>query len=742
MYSISPGQMKNIFQVFSILSLFFIHFSYSSLFNGKNVLINLPNGVTIGLDKLIQLPAYEIHNLLGTTKPEERGVKKFGDLVAKPDKTPKDYFDLLVLLSDAFDSRIPNSLTSNDIAALVTYEDATLGPFFKKLCSRNVAFYETGSENNFNFNSDYVQYLLPTNLIKGFFKGKHDFFCINSFVLTFKLSLPPHSFQYAGKTHNLHFDMTKSNEKLLLKSYQKTLYQFSESVAVNGADTTIIDGFNSIRTVFDNFLEDYKVLKASPLSLDCLNVLMESIRNRLKAGTPVMIRSLILGDNILHINGILLHKDTIMFFCRLRGFGAAKFYCIKPELLTNEILLELHFNLSIEAVYEVVKSIVDDKLDLLVSPRVTGCQFSMSCSNEYIKDLLWGLFNIYHVCSFYPKFTKYIQRVEWDKMINLYHEYEFIEDSDSKSILKIFKKLLLTAYIQMDEKLNKELVLPFKFTDEELIYCWTAFFYELLKSSDFAYPERDCKIPKINLDTLKSEGTVGELVQKKIESWKTIELNAQKFLKKFASSKEYHPILQLLGDVIINQGENCVEIARKLSDTDCKVIRKLGTEKYGFSLLNALSLSMQKNPESFISTENFVFLMELQYGDDWDKLIYGNVNIYKKIYFNIKGEPTAKSILYQLLWLQNSIQYEGNYEYFFSTFLRLSHKITFKMVNEIPQLSHALMISKDFEICDSPNFIFRIILQIARKLGPKMLNVFLMSELNHPVKIDISLKNA
>jgi hypothetical protein len=733
----APGILKNSMVPLSILYLLLIYFTFSvKLSKVNNIKFRSPDGLEFHINELINLPAYEIHNLIKIYSSEDMKGKIFADLVAKPNKTPEDYYSILVFMNTAFDSRENFTFQTKDLAAFITHENDTLGPLFLKLCSHNNYFYETGKKINFNFQNQYLEYLLPSNLLEDILGEDLSF--IDTYILTFKINISSFSIQHEGKTFNLFFKgMTHSIEQSLLLDYREILKKFMKSnILLNGVKRSLKKCFITITEVFDLFLEDIKVFTPGTIPGETLDTLMENIQNRLRAGTPVLIRSIIMSGNINHVIGILIIKDRLFRFNRARGSGPAKLYFIKPELLTKQGLLDLHVNYSIDKINQVIDSITDlNRAPVYI--RVVGLQSGPSCSNEYIKDLLWCLFNIYDVDSYYPEFTKYFRIFQWERMVERYQKYKRFK-SNRHSILSLIEFFLGSGFLQMNLE-NKEYRLPFKLSDKLLLKCYKSFFYYHIKSSEFSFPRFDLKSPIVNLDTLEIEGTVEELVNKKIEKWKSIKTNAENILNQFVSLERHNPILRLLGDIFRNQGKNSIAITKTFSDDDYKLLRELSNKHSGYGILDALSLSMSREPDSLITAENFIFLWELQHGINWKESIFCNENIYLKLNFSLSGEPTAKSLLYGLLWLQNSVEFNNNLLYFINAFLYLRQRITLEMIEEIPELGHALWVSKDFDIHRSRNFIFPICRRIFQSLNQYWLEVFHLHELKYPVEVEYDL---
>jgi hypothetical protein len=690
--------MARLFSIICILA-YLIQGSLSSV----SFRISSTTGKSYTLKELADLPAYVIRNMLDFEDPKNPLKGELSSLLIKPNKTPQIYSQILTWLNGAtYPRELVRRIDQSDIKVLVLCEDATLGPLFIKLRPERFFYYELTDKIDTKFKSEYIEYFINTinfgNLI-----GDKNYFDFNNFLIHFEITDFFPSFTYEGKNYNLKLGTVFYRLDHLLHvpylSALKTiraranpedleLFDIAEDAFIFFTKTT-----NQITNTYDD--------DSKPDKLSSLLPIMDTLLDRIKNDIPVLISAELPG----HAGGILIHKCLLFVFDRSPGLGPVNMFIIDHKKLTPTILAQLHRHPSMKERAAIIEKIKDDKCDLPLHPRVIGYQFSGSCTNEALKDLLWGVFKIFKLNHLYKKLMIEVRKIVWNDMLTKYHEFK--NDPKKVGIVRIIKILLLSAHIQMEDSLNEHFPLPNEIIDEEiLLECWCAFFYFYSKSSPTFYPSVDDDRPFFNMETGNFENTIGSVVREKLKSWENLKINGEEYLKKFALSKTYsNPVLRLLGNIFIQQGLNCSEIIKALSKKDIKLIRRNLKLFPELTLLDALSLSMGRNPKSSITAKDFTSLWELQYGKDWRNSVHGYYVTGTEMNFRISEPLTAKSIFFKLLWLQRSIVYE-RFGYIMDTYFDLALKVTKEMLVEIPQLAHAFQISEDFDLKSRPDYVF------------------------------------
>jgi hypothetical protein len=681
---------------FSFLGFFVLLVSVPSC----NSIISSPTGKSYTLKELNDLPAYVIRNMLDFEDPHNLSDENLSDLLSAPIKSPQIYSKILTRLNGpVYPLMVAPRFSPNDIRNLIKHENDTLGPLFAKIQPDYNNYYEKSNQIDTEFKSQYIKYLIST-LNLGSLVGDQNYFDINAFLVIFKLFDFAPSFEYEGKKYLLKLaSIFPLNNHLLYSPYLNAL-----KIIKSRADQKDLHSFGIIEDSFSVFTmispliakidlnivdEGEKFLKALPT--------MEQLLNHIRRNFPVLISSTTPG----HVNGILIFK-CLYVFDRSRGSPVTA-YVIDQTKITAKILWQLHHSSSLEERDIVIESIRDNNYPP-IHPRVTGYQFGDSCTNETLKDLFWGLFNLLKLKPLYKDLMIEVRKIVWNDMLKKYHEFK--NDPKKHDIARIIKILLLSAHLQMNSTLNNDFPLPIEIIDEKtLLECWCSFFYSFIKSSPRSYPSAKDNRPLYNMETKKEDSTIGDVVKEKLKSWEKVKTNADEYLKKFVLTQTYtNPVQRLLGNIFIQQGVDCSEIIKDLSEKDINLIRKYYKKFPDFSLLDALSLSMERNPESSITSTDFTSLWELQYGKDWKESVHGHFGMRPEMNFRIKDAPSAKSILFRLLWLQRSVMYFWDSGYTFDTYWDLIRQITREMIDEIPQLAHAFQISEEFDLKSRPMF--------------------------------------
>ena len=242
------------------------------------------------------------------------------------------------------------------------------------------------------------------------------------------------------------------------------------------------------------------------------------------------------------------------------------------------------------------------------------------------------------------------------------------------------------GYLQ--SRAEEGLELPFKLSMQDIIDSKNSLFYKFANIMLIEQSERretKGKLPKESYLASAEKIDVGEFLSSKRISWLCDEFQSD-YIFNDIPDKYNHPVLLVLKLIFIDKGEGVAEFVSSLSESQVQEIRHSYSSTPNFSLIDALLISLSTSLEFHpVSSEDFIAIFELQFGDDWQSSLQTlhNSSVYR--YPVAISNPTAKSIFYELLLIDRIKFFDDGRDIAFSCSYLIS-LITPEMEEVIPLL--------------------------------------------------------